>query len=143
VFLDESIPKRVRDFIYDAIGSQPAGAVTSLSSAIDAIMVDKKFPEEGRNDSLRNRIDRAKKAGLLTDGMKSWAHKVRSTANIPRHLKREDPIPTEDEKQMSLEFTLALTEFLYVLPAKVKAGMKPRKSSSPGVPEDNQGKVHE
>lgn len=36
--LDLRIPELVRDFIYDAIGSRQAGAVTSHSSAIDSIL---------------------------------------------------------------------------------------------------------
>ena len=56
--------------------------------------------------------------------MGQWAHRVRLDANGQRHSDMEDEMPTIEDAQQGIEFTKALAELLFVLPAKVSKGLK-------------------
>jgi hypothetical protein len=91
------------------------------ASAIDAMLKDKGFKE----GSLRQRIDLAASAHLITQEMAAWAHEVRLDANDQRHADDDAPLPDSADADKAIEFAGALAQFLYVLPARVARGRAP------------------
>ncbi|WP_460149420.1 DUF4145 domain-containing protein [Pseudomonas sp. S3_E10] len=116
----DSIPQRARTFLQQAINSiaAPSGAVMLAASAVDAMLKDKGLKE----GSLYTRIGKAATEHLITAEMAEWAHEVRLDANDQRHADEEAPMPDEADARKSIEFTLALAQFLFVLPARVAQG---------------------
>ncbi len=90
------------------------------ASAVDAMLKERRLVE----GSLYARIDKAAKDHIITDDMAKWAHHVRLEANGQRHADEEFALPTKEDAERSLEFALALAEFLFVLPARVTRGLK-------------------
>ena len=125
--VDTSIPEMACNYLKQANDSlhAPAGAVLLAASAIDAMLKDHGY----KDGSLYDRIDRAVKEHLLTDGMGEWAHQVRLDANDQRHADQASTMPDQNDAKRSISFAMALGEILYVLPEKVKAGIK---DSAPG-----------
>lgn len=115
--LDGSIPEPARQYLSQAFDSQhsPAGAVMLAASAVDA-MLKAKGLKKGR---LAQRIDRAAAKHLITTDMAKWAHRVRLDANEPRHADEKRPLPSTADAKRSLDFALALAQFMFVLPAQV------------------------
>lgn len=118
----DTVPGRARSFLEQAIASihAPSGAVMLTASAVDAMLKEKGLKE----GSLNNRIDEAAKKHLITPEMAAWAHEIRLDANDQRHADEAAPLPTEADAQKALEFTQALAQFLFVLPARVERGRK-------------------
>lgn len=116
----DSIPQRARTFLQQAISSiaAPSGAVMLAASAVDAMLKDKGLKE----GNLYTRIGKAAAEHLITAEMAEWAHEVRLDANDQRHADEEGPMPDEADARKSIEFTLALAQFLFVLPARVADG---------------------
>jgi len=90
------------------------------ASAIDAMLKERGLSK----GSLHARIDTAANEHIITTDMANWAHHVRLEANGQRHADGEDPLPTKEDAERSLEFALALAEFLFVLPARVTRGLE-------------------
>ncbi len=120
--VDESIPDRARNFLTQALNSlhTPAGSVMLSASAVDAMLKFKGYKE----GNLYSRIDKAKDDHLITAEMAQWAHEVRLDANEQRHDDETIPLPTNDDARKCVDFTLALGQFLYVLPARVERGLE-------------------
>ena len=118
--VDDSVPDRARAFLQQAISSiaAPSGAVMLTASAVDSMLKDKGYKE----GSLYKRIDKAAADHLITVEMAEWAHEVRLDANDQRHADDEGALPDEADARKSIEFTLALAQFLFVLPARVAQG---------------------
>lgn len=89
------------------------------ASAIDAMLKEKGYI----NGSLNQRIKLAAKEHLLTESMADWAHDVRLDANVQRHADVGAELPTTKEAEKSIEFAIALAEYLFVLPARVQRGI--------------------
>jgi hypothetical protein len=120
---DEAIPESARKYLGQAHASRnraPAGAVILAASAVDAMLKKKGYTD----GSLYARIDKAATDHLITDGMAKWAHQVRLPANDQRHADEEADFPTAEDAQRSIDFAVALAEFIYVLPARVNRGIK-------------------
>ena len=79
-------------------------------------MLKEKGLHEG---SLYARIDQAVIAGVITQGMSDWAHRVRLDANVSRHADQGSPAPVDDDAQRAFDFAEALTEIMYVLPSRI------------------------
>ncbi len=77
-----------------------------------------------RKGKLGQRTDRAAARHLITEDMAKWAHRVRLDANEPRHADEKRPLPSAEDGRRSLDFALALAQFLFVLPARVEEGLK-------------------
>lgn len=118
--VDESVPDRARTYLQQAISSiaAPSGAVMLTASAVDAMLKEKGL----KSGSLYQRIDKAAAEHLITIEMAAWAHEVRLDANDQRHADEEGAMPDEADARRSIEFTLALAQFLFVLPARVAQG---------------------
>ena len=125
--VSEDIPLRARTYLDQAISSlsAPAGAVMLAASAVDAMLKAKGL----NNGSLYSRIDEAAKTHLITSDMAAWAHEVRLDANDQRHSDEEAPIPDESQARKCVEFTMALGQFMFVLPARVERGIKSAKGA--------------
>ena len=119
--LDDVIPARARDYLRQAMDSlnSPAGAVMLAASAVDAMLKAKSYKE----GSLYSRIDKAAKEHVITEEMATWAHQVRLDANEQRHSD-ETELPKQADAQRSIEFSKALAQLLFVLPARVKQGLR-------------------
>lgn len=119
--VDEFIPEDPRDFLQQAIACihAPSGAIMLAASAVDSMLKIKGYKKGVLND----RIKEAAKDKLITEEMSKWAHEVRLDANAQRHADEAVSKPTENEAKRSIDFALALAEFLFVLPAKVDKGL--------------------
>ena len=120
--VSEDIPSRARTYLEQAIASihAPAGAVMLSASAVDALLKEKGY----MGGSLYSRIEKAVKDNLLTSEMASWAHEIRLDANDQRHSDEEASLPNGDDATKVIDFTLAIAEYLYVLPARVQRGLQ-------------------
>jgi hypothetical protein len=118
--VDESIPHPANTYLQQALESihAPVGAVMLTGSAIDAMLKVKGYQE----GSLFTRINQAAQAHLITQEMAEWAHEIRLDANDQRHADLTQPLPDEAQAKKCIDFALALAEFLFVLPAKVRRG---------------------
>ena len=118
----ETVPNRAREFLSQAISSlhAPSGAIMLTASAVDAMLKDKGY----RDGDLYSRIDAAAHDHLITSEMAAWAHEVRLDANDQRHADERANLPNETDARKVIEFTQALAQFLYVLPARVERGRK-------------------
>lgn len=122
--VDKDIPERPKAFLKQAQESlhAPAGAVMLAASAVDAMLKHRKYAE----GSLYSRIEKAVEEHLLTPEMASWAHAVRLDANDQRHADDAATFSTPEDAKRVLEFALALGEYLFVLPARIKRGIEPK-----------------
>ena len=122
VQLSDTIPETARRFLAQAQESlhAPDGAVMLAASAVDALLKAKEY----REGSLYARIKKAVDDHVLTPDMGLWAHQVRLEANNPRHADDEEPHASEIAARQSVEFALALANFLFELPTRVTRGLK-------------------
>lgn len=121
VEVDESIPERARDYLVEAIASvhAPSGAIMLSASAVDAMLKEKGYT----TGNLNSRIHEAVKDHLITEEMAKWAHEIRLDANDERHADETATKPTDQDAKRCIDFALALAEFLFVLPARIKRGL--------------------
>src|SRR5258708_18040681 len=101
------------------------------ASAINAMLKAKSY----KDGTLFSRIDQAAKDHLITQEMAKWAHNVRLDANEPRHADEGAPLPTPQDGRRSIDFALALAEFMFVLPSKVSRGVKETEPPKAGIKE--------
>lgn len=132
--LHTALPARVHAFLKQAIESlhAPAGSVMLCASAVDAMLKESGL----KAGSLHRRIEEAAEKNLITEGMAKWAHAVRLDANDQRHADDNAELPTPEDAQRSIDFAMALGEFLFVLPSRIESGLKPQQ------PADNQHLIH-
>jgi len=125
--VSEDIPERARAYLDQAISSlsAPAGAVMLAASAVDAMLKAKNLTA----GNLYSRIDQAAKSHLITEEMAAWAHEVRLDANDQRHSDEEAPLPDEGQAKKCVEFTQALGQFMFVLPARIQRGINNAKGA--------------
>lgn len=115
------IPERARAYLVEAAKtlSAPAASLMVSASAVDSMLKTKGY----KDGNLYTRINKAAADHVVTNEMAEWAHHIRLEANGQRHADDEEAIPTKIEAERSLEFALALAEFLFVLPARVTRGL--------------------
>mgnify|MGYP001087465018 CR=1 FL=1 len=120
--VDDCLPEKAKAFLDQAIDSlhAPSGAIMLAASSIDAMLKDKGY----KKGSLYSRINKATEDHLITEGMAKWAHEVRLGANDERHADEEAALPDGNEAKLTVDFALALAEFLFVLPSRVERGIK-------------------
>ncbi|WP_222612251.1 DUF4145 domain-containing protein [Psychroserpens burtonensis] len=120
--VDESIPKKAKAFLNQANNSlhAPSGAIMLSASAVDSMLKEKGY----KDGSLYSRINLAVNDHLITENMATWAHEVRLDANDERHADDDAGLPNSNDAEKTVDFALALAEFLFVLPSKVKRGIK-------------------
>ena len=106
----------------DSIHS-PAGAIMLASSSVDAMLKTKGFKEGAHYTRINNAVTKH----IITEEMSKWAHQVRLDANEQRHADENFVLPTEEDAKKAIDFTLALAEFLFVLPNKVTKGIEDSK----------------
>jgi hypothetical protein len=104
-------------FYQQALDSRhaPDGALMLAASSIDAMPKDKGYSE----GTLFSRIKEAQSDGLFTENMAAWAHEIRLSANEPRHADDSFSGATPEDAEQILAFAKALSEYLYVLPARI------------------------
>ena len=69
-------------------------------------------------------LNKAAIENKITESMKMWADKIRLDANAIRHADENLILLTIDDAKSTIEFCLALAEFLFVIPYKVKRTKK-------------------
>lgn len=128
VSLSDDIPQRARSFLRQAVDSlrSPSGAVMLAASAVDAMLKAANL----KSGSLFERINQAADQHLITPEMAQWAHDIRLDANDQRHADESAPLPTQEDAERVIEFALALGQFIFVLPARVRRGIQ----SATGTP---------
>lgn len=121
--IDEDIPEKPREYLRQAIESlhAPAGAVMLAASAVDSMLKLKEYS----SGNLYSRIEKAVEDHVITEDMAKWAHEVRLDANDQRHADEQATLPTKDDAQRVIDFSLALAELLFVLPSRVQRGINP------------------
>lgn len=119
--LDVNIPDRSRTYLQQAIESlhSPAGSVMLAASSVDSMLKLRGY----KNGHLYVRIEQAVQDHLITPEMAKWAHNVRLDANDQRHADEDAPLPTTEDAKRCIDFTLALAQFMFVLPAQVQRGI--------------------
>lgn len=117
--VNDIVPERARTYLAQAHKTlnAPDASVVMSASSIDAMLKDHGLTE----GSLYARIDKAVLEGILTQKMADWAHRVRLDANNPRHVDDATPHITLEEARRAFDLAKALTEFLYILPARMPA----------------------
>lgn len=120
--IDESLPEKARSYLTQAFDSihAPSGAIMLAASAVDAMLKEKGL----ENGSLYSRINKAVEENLMTENMATWAHEIRLDANDERHADDEATLPNENDAKRTVDFALALAEFLFVLPSRVRRGIR-------------------
>jgi len=120
--VDAAIPEPAYSYLQQAIDSlhAPAGSVMLSASAVDAMLKAKEY----KDGSLYSRINKAVKDNLITQEMSDWAHEVRLDANDQRHADEEASLPSTEDAQRCVDFAKAFGEFLFVLPSRVKRGLR-------------------
>lgn len=111
--------------------AMPDLAVMGAAAAIDHMLKDKGLVE----GSLYKRIEQAAADGLITTGMKAWAHHVRLEANDQRHADVDAGPVTREQAEAVVDFARMLGEFLYVLPARVTRGQERAKQAEEKPPQ--------
>ena len=119
--IDESIPSPSKEYLFQALDSlhAPAGCIMLCASSVDSMLKIKEYKE----GSLYSRINKAAEDHLITDEMSKWAHEVRLDTNDQRYPNEDVELPKYEDAQKTLDFVLALAEYLFVLPSKVKRGL--------------------
>lgn len=127
--VDEALPERAKQYLAQALDSisAPSGAVMLAASSVDAMLKAKNL----KTGSLYKRIDEAVEANMITPEMAEWAHDVRLDANDERHADDGAPLPGPDDARRAVDFAIALGQFMFVLPARVKRGIAAAKSNPP------------
>jgi hypothetical protein len=100
--------------------SSPAASVVMSASAVDAMLKERGY----KDGKLYGRINTAERDGVLTAHMAQWAHDIRLDANDERHADTDASGATPEDAARCLEFATTLTDLLFVLPARVKRGLK-------------------
>lgn len=120
--IEDSIPDRAKEYLEQAVRSihSPAGAVMLAASAIDSMLKEKGYIE----GTLYKRIKQATSDNLLTKEMEKWAHEVRLDANDQRHADVNSDLPDEEDAKKTIDFSQALAQFLFVLPARIQRGIE-------------------
>ncbi len=120
--LSDDIPDKAREYLSQAISSisTPAGAVMLSASAVDEMLKNSGYLD----GNLNSRIEKAVKDNVLTKDMGSWAHYIRLDANDQRHSDAAAQLPTTEDAERVVEFAKTLAQILFVLPARVKRGMR-------------------
>ncbi len=120
--ISDDVPQKAARYLIQARDtlSSPAASVVMSASAVDAMLKERGY----REGSLYTRINAAEKAGVLTAHMAEWAHDVRLDANDERHADADASGATEEDASRCLEFATTLADLLFVLPARVKRGLK-------------------
>ncbi|GGD14426.1 DUF4145 domain-containing protein [Hyunsoonleella pacifica] len=120
--LSDSIPFKAKSFLEQAINSihAPSGAIMLCASSVDAMLKEKGYNQ----GSLYSRINTAVTDHLITDNMATWAHEVRLDANDERHADEDADLPDSDDAQKAIDFTIALGEYLFVLPSRIQRGIE-------------------
>lgn len=124
--VDDAVPERAKDYLQQALKSTsaPAGAVMLAASAIDAMLKAKGHTE----GSLYSRIDKAASEHVITNDMALWAHEVRLDANDQRHADPSAALPDQQDARHVIEFAMALGQFMFVLPSRVRRGIDEAKA---------------
>ena len=132
--IDESIPDRAKQYLNQAIDSKhaPAGSIMLSASSVDSMLKEKGYT----SGKLYTRINKAAKDNLITKEMADWAHEVRLDANDQRHADEEAELPNERDAQKTIDFALALAQFLFVMPSRVKRGIKSAKNDDENANEE-------
>lgn len=120
--VDKDVPEKPKAYLEQAIASihAPAGAIMLCASSVDSMLKIKGYT----TGSLHHRIELAAKNHLITDDMSKWAHAVRLDANDQRHADSETKLPDEKDANRCIDFTQALAQFLFVLPARIVRGLE-------------------
>ena len=119
--VDEAVEEPARNYLEQAIESlhAPAGSIMLCASAVDAMLKTKEYVE----GNLYSRIEQAAEDHLITQDMAAWAHQVRLEANAQRHADEGEELPSHEDARKTLDFAMALGEFLFVLPSRVESGL--------------------
>jgi hypothetical protein len=108
----ETIPPISRKFIQhevDNLRVSVAAPVMAVST-VDAMLKGLRYVDSCVYDRIQAVVADRK----LTEGMRKWAQSVRLGANRPRHADAENPHVVPEEVQQAIEFTTALSDFLFV-----------------------------
>lgn len=120
--LSTDIPPQAARYLVQAREtlSSPSASVITSASAVDAMLKARGYKE----GVLFSRIQKAEDEGVLTKDMARWAHDVRLDANDERHAGLDASALTFQDATRCLEFAEALADLLFILPARVKRGLK-------------------
>lgn len=120
--VDNALPPKAKAFLHQANETihSPSGSIMLSASCVDAMLKAKGY----KDGSLYKRIEKAVDEHLITTEMAKWAHQVRLDANDERHADENAELPNSNDAKKLIEFTTALAQFLFVLPALIEQGIE-------------------
>lgn len=101
----------------------------ALEMGIKNKFSDPEGPSNSYEMSLKDRINAAKDAGLLTKEMANWAHTIRIIGNDAAH---ESQFSKEDAEEMQT-FTRLMLLYLFTLPGMMKAAQEKKPQNSGNI----------
>lgn len=120
--LSDELPERATFYLKQALDtvSSPSASIVMSAASVDAMLKHKDLTE----GSLYARIEQAIENHIITPEMAEWAHDIRLDANDERHADEDAADPTAQDAQRCIDFAKALADYLFVLPARVKRGIR-------------------
>jgi hypothetical protein len=120
--IDEAVPEPAKSYLQQALDSlhSPAGSIMLSASSVDSMLKEKGYLD----GSLHARINRAAEDHVITSQMAQWAHQVRLDANAQRHADQQPQLPSPVDARQTLDFAIALSEFMFVLPSRITQGVE-------------------
>lgn len=116
---DESIPEGVREDFKEAKRCHFIQAYKATVIMCRRVLESSADDLGAKGASLREQIDDLFKTGKITQSLRDFAHHLRMTGNKGAHAD-VDSVSAEDAADM-IQFTNQHLDFVYVMPAKLKA----------------------
>lgn len=118
----EAIPSNVPDVIRQSYNEakrvekiSPTAYVILIGKSLECLCEDKK----AEGDNLKNKLDDLAKKGIIPETLLKMGHGVRLLRNIGAHPSDYDITP--EEVSIISDFFVAVIEYVYVAPEKIKS----------------------
>lgn len=124
---DKSVSTEIADDYKESVKCFDVGALKA-SVVMSRRVIQSSALERGiKKGKLRDQIDELHAKKLIPDSVKEWAHEIRLTGNIGAHPD-EDLLQdvTKDDAEELIRFVEEYLNYVYVMPARVKAQRKRR-----------------
>ena len=119
---DESIPTEVADDYIESIKCLDVGAFKA-SVVMSRRAIQSSALKLGiKKGKLRDQVDELHAKKLIPNSVKEWAHEIRLTGNIGAHPDEDllQDVTKEDAEEL-VRFVEEYMNYVYVMPARVKA----------------------
>lgn len=114
---DQSLPSDIRQLWQTALDNlrDPEKSINCILKVIKSMLSD----QDLTTGSILERLNQAEKKHLFSKELLEWAYEINCLEDCDQKRKK-NYLPSEEKNLVN--FTLALAEFLYILPAKIRQG---------------------